>query len=88
MTEPFDDIAPATDELTDYDRAHVRLYVRLLDAAAGGADWHEIVAVLFGLDAVHEPARARQVYASHLARAQWMSETGFRRLLGHPHGPR
>ena len=30
---PFDDIAPVIDELTKYDRAHIKLYMRLLDAA-------------------------------------------------------
>ena len=82
MTEPFDDIAPSSDTLTEYDRAHVRLYTRLLDAAAEGAAWQEIVAILFGMDPGTEPDRSRQVYDSHLARARWMSETGFRLLLG------
>ena len=82
MTEPFDDIAPTSDELTEYDRAHVRLYTRLLDATADGAAWQEIVAILFGMDPVREPDRSREVYDSHLARARWMSQTGFRLLLG------
>ena len=55
---------------------------RLLDAAAEGAAWQEIVAILFGMDPGTEPDRSRQVYDSHLARARWMSETGFRLLLG------
>ena len=37
--ESFLDEAPSGDSLTDYDRAHVKLYVRLLDAEADGADW-------------------------------------------------
>jgi len=85
MTEHFDDIAPTSDELTEYDRAHVRLYMRLLDATADGASWQEIVAVLFGMDPMREPDRSRRVYDSHLARARWMSQIGFRLLLGeHP----
>jgi hypothetical protein len=82
MTEHFDDIAPTSDELTEYDRAHVRLYMRLLDATADGAAWQEIVAVLFGMDPMREPDRSRRVYDSHLARARWMSQIGFRLLLG------
>lgn len=81
MTEPFDDIAPRSDTLTEYDRAHVRLYTRLLDASAEGAPWQEIVAILFGVDPGREPDRSRRVYDSHLARARWMSETGFHLLL-------
>lgn len=82
MTDPFDDIAPSSDTLTEYDRAHVRLYTRLLDAAAEGAPWQEIVAVLFGIDAMREHDRARSVYDSHLSRARWIAETGYRGLLG------
>lgn len=42
----FDDIAPISDELTGYDRAHIKLYMRLLDRA----EWIEAVNVLFGID--------------------------------------
>lgn len=31
MIEPFDDTAPTGDELTDYDRSHVKLYMRLFE---------------------------------------------------------
>ena len=65
-----------------YELACERLYMRLLDATADGANWTEIVAVLFGLDPARDPDRSRLVYASHLVRAQWMSQAGFRRLLG------
>ncbi|KLK91906.1 hypothetical protein AA309_17555 [Microvirga vignae] len=81
MIEPFDDAAPTVGELTDYDRAHIKLYMRLLDAAADGADWQEAVAVLFGIDPAREPDRARRVHESHLARARWMTHTGYRHLL-------
>ena len=81
MIEPFDDTAPTSDVLTDYDRTHLRLYMRLLDAIAASADWAEVVTVLFGLDAILEPDRARQVYMSHVARAQWVSQAGYRVLL-------
>jgi hypothetical protein len=39
------------------------------------------VRVLFGLDPEREPDRAKIVHDSHLARAHWMSETGYRHLL-------
>lgn len=80
MTDSFRDDAPSGDLLTDYDRAHVKLYVRLLDAEADGADWQEVVRILFGIDPAAEPERARRVHASHLARAHWMSEHGYRIL--------
>ena len=86
MTEAFDDIAPTSADLTDYDRVHIKLYMRLLDAAADGADWQEAVAVLFGIDPDREPDRARHVHDSHLARARWMTQTGYRHLLRRPRG--
>ncbi|RWR31907.1 DUF2285 domain-containing protein [Sinirhodobacter populi] len=81
MTQAFDDVAPDSRDLTDYDRAHIKLYMRLLDAAADGADWREAVEVLFGIDPNLEPERARKVHDSHLARARWMTHTGYRHLL-------
>ena len=55
MIDPFEDVAPSGDELTAYDRAHVKLYMRLLDATADGADWREAVQVIFGIDPEAEP---------------------------------
>jgi len=85
MIEPFTDIAPSGQELTDYDKAHVKLYMRLLDAAADGADWQEAVQVLFGLDPAREPERCRRIHDSHLSRARWMTHTGYRHLLRQAH---
>ena len=81
MIEPFEDDASDVEELTAYDRTHIKLYMRLLDAAADGAEWTEAVEVLFGIDPRLEPARARRVHDSHLARARWMTRTGYRHLL-------
>jgi hypothetical protein len=70
--------------LTEYDRAHVKLYMRLLDAEADGADWREVVAHLFKIDPDDEPERAQHLHASHLARARWMTDKGYQQLLlGH-----
>ena len=77
----FIDVPPDGDALTDYDRTHVKLYIRLLDAKAAGAHWEQIAMVLFGLDSNREPERARRVHDAHLARATWMTHTGYRHLL-------
>ena len=77
----FLDQPPAGAALTAYDQAHLKLYARLLDADAEGADWREVVEVLFGLDAKAETERARHVYTSHLDRAKWMTTNGFCELL-------
>jgi hypothetical protein len=82
MKQPmFLDAPPDSPVLTDYDREHMKEYMRVLDAAADGADWREAVAVIFGVDPAAEPERARCVHDSHLARASWMTEHGYRQLL-------
>jgi predicted secreted protein len=77
----FDDRPPDGPQLTAYDERHLVTYLRLLDAAEEGADWREVVKIVFGLDTEREPERARIVHDSHLARARWMTETGYRELL-------
>lgn len=77
----FADQPPQSASMTDYDRQHLALYVRLLDAAEEGAEWTEVVRVLFGLDPKQDAERARRVHDSHLARARWMTEHGYRNLL-------
>lgn len=82
MIEAFEETVPAGDDLTDYDRTHVKLYMRLLDAVEAGADWREIVEVLFGIDPAREPERGLKVYENHLARARWMTRIGYKLLAG------
>jgi hypothetical protein len=43
--------------------------------------WTEVVSVLFGLDPDRDRERAQRVHDSHLARARWMTEHGYRDLL-------
>lgn len=82
MTVPaFEDRPPDGLRVTSYDERHLATYIRLLDADAEGADWREVVAVIFGLDPSQDPDRARTVHDSHLARARWMTEVGFQYLL-------
>ncbi|HQS19348.1 MAG: DUF2285 domain-containing protein [Rhodospirillales bacterium 24-66-33] len=83
-TLSFDDSPPDSDQVTPYDERHFVTYLRLLDAAAESADWREAVQIVFGLDPTQEPERARLVHDSHLARARWMTEKGFRHLLRAP----
>lgn len=81
MGTSFHDQAPDGVWLTEYDLAHLRAYVRLLDAAADrSATWQEAARIIFAIDPDAEPDRARCIYDSHLARAQWMTQCGYRQL--------
>jgi hypothetical protein len=75
------DTAPTDSTLTDYDRQHFVTYLRLLDADDEGADWREVARIVLHIDPDREPARARTAFDSHLARAKWMTEHGYRHLL-------
>jgi Uncharacterized conserved protein (DUF2285) len=77
----FLDSPPTSDALTDYDRAHLVLYLQLLDAEADGADWRDVVRVVFEIEPDDDLKRAKLIHDSHLARARWMTETGYRLLL-------
>lgn len=75
------DEAPKAPTLTAYDKDHLVTYLRLLDADADGADWREVARLVLHIDADREPDRARRAFDSHLARARWMTEQGYRDLL-------
>ena len=75
------DEVPWSDGLTDYDHTHLSIYARLLDAEADGAAQNEIARIVLAIDPATEPDRARRCLASHLTRARWMSEHGYRHLL-------
>ncbi|WFU32398.1 DUF2285 domain-containing protein [Bradyrhizobium brasilense] len=86
MREPLldltvDDIAPSGANLTVYDEEHLATYWRLLDADAEGADWQEVARVVLHVDPAREWDRARRAFDSHLARAKWMADYGYRQLL-------
>jgi predicted SprT family Zn-dependent metalloprotease len=75
------DQPPDVPHVTDYDLAHKVVYLRLLDAAAEGADWREVARIVLGLDPATDPDRAQRIHDSHLKRARWMTEAGYRDLL-------
>ncbi|WP_246659717.1 DNA -binding domain-containing protein [Methylosinus sporium] len=81
-TPAFEDRPPLTEHVNTYDERHLTTYLRLLDAAEEGADWREVVKVIFGIDPEHEPQWAKIIHERHLARARWMSAAGYRQLLG------
>ncbi|WP_038378242.1 DNA -binding domain-containing protein [Bradyrhizobium elkanii] len=81
MQKPPRDTAPTDQSLTPYDREHAVTYMRLLDADAEGADWREVAEIVLRINPKREPERARRAYETHLARAKWMADQGYRHLL-------
>jgi hypothetical protein len=75
------DEVPWCGHVTPYDEAHFVVYLRLLDASKEGASEEEMSRVVLGIDPAKEPQRARRALESHLKRARWMTEMGYRDLL-------
>ena len=80
-TPPFETQPPQDEGVTSYDERHLVTYLRLLDAETEGADWRKAVSIIFGIDAAKEPERAKALHENHLARARWMTQSGYRHLL-------
>nr|WP_157348247.1 DUF2285 domain-containing protein [Bradyrhizobium pachyrhizi] len=76
-----DDVAPSGASLTVYDEEHLATYWRLLDADAEGTDWREVARVVLHVDPARDWDRARRAFDSHLARAKWIADDGYRQLL-------
>jgi hypothetical protein len=74
------DRAPSGDTVTPYDNEHLKIYMRLLDADAAGADWKEVARIVLGMDPEKEPKRARGAWESHLERARWIADYGYKDL--------
>ena len=74
-------VAPTEYVLTVYDEQHIVTYWRMLDADAEGADWREVARLVLRIDPEFEPDRARRAFDTHLTRAKWMTEHGYRHLL-------
>jgi hypothetical protein len=77
----IEDEAPWAETITEYDRAHFVHYVRLLDAVAAHASDEEMCRFILGIDYANDPSRAKRLLDSHLKRARWMTERGYRQLL-------
>lgn len=72
--------APSGDVVTDYDRANLQLYIRLLDARSAGASSDDMCRLILEIDPTRDPDSAQKLLESHLERADWMSSVGFRQI--------
>jgi hypothetical protein len=77
---PVADKAPQSPTPTRYDEQHFITYLRLLDAEQAGADWREVAKIVLHLDPALDETRAKRAWESHLARAHWLSENGYRQM--------
>lgn len=75
------DNVPWSPTLTAYDERHLVVYLRLLHASTDNASDEEMARIVLGIDPATEPERARMALDSHLRRARWMTEHGYRHLL-------
>ena len=75
------DLAPADLAVTTYDDEHIITHLRLLDADAEDADWRDVSRIVLHIDPDRDADRARRAFESHLSRARWMTEQGYRHLL-------
>ncbi len=78
---PIADTAPTKRALTGYDEQHHVIYLRLLDADAEHADWRDVARFVLKIDPDKEPERAHRAWETHLARARWMTEQGYKFLF-------
>ncbi|HEV2561174.1 MAG TPA: DUF2285 domain-containing protein [Rhizomicrobium sp.] len=75
------DEAPMVPGLTDYDYTMLICYLRLLDAETAKADWRDVARIVLKVDPNKEYSRAKRMYDTHMKRAHWMTEHGYRHLL-------
>jgi hypothetical protein len=78
---PISQVPPDSDTLTPYDQAHFVTYLKLLDAEAMDVDWKVTARSILHLDPDADIKTAQRLYEAHLARARWMTQTGYRQLL-------
>lgn len=76
-----DDEAPTAASITEYDQRHLITYLRLLDAVAQRVHWKRGAQNILGRDPAHQASRVKRCWDSHVKRARWISEQGYRQLL-------
>ena len=73
-------LAPSDTTVTDYDRAHLQDYIRLLDARAADMSGDDMCKIILEIDPANDPEGTQETLRSHLERAAWMSSVGFRQI--------
>jgi hypothetical protein len=81
LDPPCDGEAPTASVPTEYDLQHLVTYWRMLDADREAADWREVSRLVLHIEPDTDVGRARRAFESHLSRARWMADQGYRHLL-------
>ncbi|TIM23804.1 MAG: DUF2285 domain-containing protein [Mesorhizobium sp.] len=81
MKPDIADEVPWSDSITNYDRQHHTIYLRILDACADNVSVEEIADLILGINPILEPVRARKAVCSHIDRANWMVTEGCKQLF-------
>ncbi|MES2255540.1 MAG: DUF2285 domain-containing protein [Pseudomonadota bacterium] len=81
LEPPIADEAPWSDQVTAYDETHLVIYIQLLDALQAKATPAEITRIILGVDPQKDPGRAKKILDSHVNRARWMAQHGYKELL-------
>ena len=68
---------PWSEELSDYDRAHIPIYAQLLYDESEGATEEDLARGIFRLDPFSNRARVQRIVRSHLRRAHWIADALF-----------
>lgn len=80
--QAFAEKAPRSPTITAYDEAHFAIYLRLLDATSKAASEDTMLDIILDAAPGMNRDKARRALLSHLKRAVWMSDEGYRSLLG------
>lgn len=78
---PLAERAPRSPTITAYDEAYFAIYLRLLDAKSKAASEDAMLAIIFDAAPGMNRDKALRALVSHLKRAVWMSDEGYRGLL-------
>jgi len=81
-TRPLAEKAPRSPIITAYDEAHFAIYLRLLDAKSKAVSEEAMLEIILDAAPSMSHDKARRTLLSHLKRAIWMSDEGYRGLLG------
>ncbi len=68
---------PWSETLSDYDRAHISTYARLLYDESEGATEDDLARMVFHLNPCSNRPRVQRIVRSHLRRAHWIADTLF-----------